>query len=39
VSANSGRVHVLMRGRRSVFYGDPAWMPGGKRVLVTVEPH
>lgn len=39
VTANSARVHVLIRGRRSVFYGDLVWMPGGKRVLVTVEPH
>jgi Tol biopolymer transport system component len=39
VNANSGRVHVLMRARRSFFWGDPVWMPSGKRVLLVVEPH
>lgn len=38
VDANSGRVRVLMRGRRSFFWGDPVWMPSAKRVLLRVEP-
>jgi len=38
VNADSGRVHMLMRGRRSFFWGDPVWMPSAKRVLLVVEP-
>jgi Tol biopolymer transport system component len=36
VNAKSGRVRVLMGGRRRFFWGDPVWMPSAKRVLLRV---